>query len=79
MLAFTLGALLPLLTILLVPTDLRVPATMSAVTAALALTGWLSARFGYGSVRAAVLRNVAGGLIAMAITFAIGSALGTQL
>ena len=46
---------------------------------ALALTGWASARFGYGSARRAVLRNVAGGLFAMAVTYAIGSAIGTQI
>ncbi|QYJ03028.1 VIT family protein [Nocardioides panacisoli] len=79
MTAFTVGALLPLLTILLVAAQARVWVTMAAVTAALALTGWASARFGYGPVRRAVVRNVAGGLFAMAVTYAVGSALGTQL
>ena len=50
-----------------------------AVTVALALTGWASARFGYGSARRAVLRNVGGGLLAMAVTHLIGQALGTQI
>ncbi len=79
MVAFTLGALLPLLTILLVTPDLRVWVTVAAVTVALALTGWASARFGYGSARRAVLRNVGGGLLAMAVTHLIGQALGTQI
>lgn len=79
MVSFTIGALLPLLTIVLVAADLRVAVTVVAVVAALALTGWLSARFGYGSARAAVLRNVAGGLIAMAVTYAIGQLVGTQV
>ncbi|RHW27282.1 VIT family protein [Nocardioides immobilis] len=79
MVAFTIGALLPLLTILLVTPDLRVAVTIGAVTAALALTGWASARFGYGSVRRAVLRNMLGGLLAMVVTHLIGQALGTQV
>ena len=79
MVAFTLGALLPLLTILLVAADARIWVTMAAVTAALALTGWTSARFGYGDARKAVLRNVAGGLFAMVVTYAIGTAVGTQV
>lgn len=79
MVAFTLGALLPLLMILLTPPGLRVGATMAAVTCALALTGWGSARFGYGPTRRAVLRNVLGGLFAMVVTYSIGSALGAQV
>lgn len=79
MVSFTLGALLPLLTILLVHPDLRVWVTMAAVTAALALTGFASARFGYGPPGRAVLRNVGGGLFAMAATYLIGTALGTQI
>lgn len=79
MVAFTIGALLPLLTILLVTPDLRVAVTVIAVTAALALTGWASARFGYGSASRAVLRNVAGGLLAMAVTYLIGHGIGTQV
>ncbi|WP_183095068.1 VIT1/CCC1 transporter family protein [Nocardioides stalactiti] len=77
--AFTVGALLPLLTILLVSEELRVWATVAAVTAALALTGWLSAYFGYGSTTKAVARNVGGGLVAMLVTYVVGTALGTQV
>jgi VIT1/CCC1 family predicted Fe2+/Mn2+ transporter len=76
MLSFTLGALLPLLTITLFDPTLRIWVTVLSVTAALALTGWGSARFGYGPARRAVVRNVLGGLFAMAVTYAIGSALG---
>ncbi|ANH37920.1 VIT family protein [Nocardioides dokdonensis FR1436] len=79
MLSFTLGALLPLLTILLVVADLRVGVTMGAVALALALTGYASAKLGYGPPGRAVLRNVGGGLFAMAVTFLIGSLLGTQI
>ena len=79
MLAFTVGALLPLLTITLFEPGVRVWVTVSSVTVALALTGWASARFGYGPPGRAVVRNVLGGLFAMAVTYAIGSALGTHV
>ncbi len=58
---------------------MRVWVTVSSVTVALALTGWASARFGYGPPGRAVVRNVLGGLFAMAVTYAIGSALGTHV
>ena len=79
MVAFVLGALLPLLTILLAGADARVPVTVVSVAVALALTGWASARLSFGPPRRAVLRNVGGGLLAMGITFAIGNLLGTQV
>jgi VIT1/CCC1 family predicted Fe2+/Mn2+ transporter len=79
MVAFTVGALLPLLTITLAPEPTRLWVTALSVAAALALTGWASARFGYGSVGRAVVRNVAGGLLAMGVTHFIGTLVGTQL
>ena len=79
MLAFTLGALLPLLTITLTPASIRVWATVAAVGVALAITGWVSARLGYGRAGRAVVRNVGGGVLAMAVTYAIGALLGTQI
>ena len=72
MLSFTVGALLPLLAIVLPPRSWRVPVTVAAVTAALVLTGVVSAQLGGGPARAPVLRNVVVGLLAMAITFAVG-------
>ena len=79
MLAFTLGALLPLLTITLPPESARIFVTLIGVGAALTVTGWLSARFGYGPAGRAVARNVAGGVFAMIATYGIGTLLGTQL
>jgi len=75
MIAFTIGALLPLLMILL-PAHVRVPATAVSVAVALALTGFLSARFAGAAIKRAVLRNVAGGVLAMAVTYAIGYLVG---
>jgi VIT1/CCC1 family predicted Fe2+/Mn2+ transporter len=79
MIAFTVGALLPLLTITLAPHDARVPVTVAAVAIALAITGWLSARLGEAHIGRAVLRNVGGGVLAMVVTFFIGQLVGTQI
>ncbi|WP_406001636.1 VIT family protein [Streptomyces sp. NBC_00829] len=75
-LAFTVGALLPLLAIVLPPSWLRLTVTVLSVLAALALTGWWSARLGAAAVAPAVLRNMGGGALAMAVTYAAGSLLG---
>jgi VIT1/CCC1 family predicted Fe2+/Mn2+ transporter len=79
MIAFTLGALLPLLAILLPPISARILVTAVSVALALALTGWASARLGRAPVRAAVVRNVLGGCLAMAVTYGIGTVVGTQI
>ena len=79
MIAFTFGALLPLLTISLVVASARVWVTIAAVTFALALTGYVSARLGEAPPGRAVVRNMAGGLFAMLFTFLVGSLLGTQI
>ncbi|MGW7547515.1 VIT1/CCC1 transporter family protein [Streptomyces sp. NPDC054770] len=75
-LAFTVGALLPLLAIVLPPSGWRLPVTVGSVLAALVLTGWTSARLGAAAVAPAVLRNVLGGALAMGVTYAAGSLLG---
>lgn len=77
--AFTIGSIIPLLAILLAPADIRIYVTVAAVVAALALTGFLSARFGGTPVLRAVARNVAGGLIAMGVTYWIGRLVGHNL
>ncbi|HEU5037937.1 MAG TPA: VIT1/CCC1 transporter family protein [Nocardioides sp.] len=79
MLSFTVGALLPLLTMTLGSESLRIWLTVVVVVVALAITGFVSARLGYAKPGRAVLRNVAGGLFAMAVTYGIGAALGTQI
>ncbi|GAA0927704.1 VIT family protein [Kribbella koreensis] len=76
-LAFTLGALLPLIAILLPPEGWRVPITFLAVLLALAGTGLLSARLGQSRMLPAVVRLVGGGALAMAVTYGIGQLLGT--
>nr|WP_202424972.1 VIT family protein [Streptomyces sp. HUCO-GS316] len=74
--AFTVGALLPLLAVVLPPEAWRLGVTVASVLAALVLTGWSSARLGAAEPSRAVLRNVAGGALAMGITYAAGTLLG---
>ena len=75
-LSFLAGALLPFLTILLVPLPWRIPVTVLAVLVALTLTGGLGAKLGDSPVRPAVIRVVFGGLLALAATYGIGALLG---
>ncbi|WP_027344525.1 VIT1/CCC1 transporter family protein [Hamadaea tsunoensis] len=77
--SFTIGAILPLVAILLPPTSWRVPVTFVAVLIALAITGSLSARLGGARRGRAILRVVVGGAIGMAITYAIGTLVGTAV
>ena len=79
MLAFTVGALVPLLAILLPPTSWRVPVTVVAVVLALAGTGLVSARLGESDAKRATVRVVLGGVLAMAVTYAIGALVGAQI
>lgn len=77
--AFTLGALLPLLAVLIPPTHLRVPVTFVAVLIALALAGAAGARIGGSRVGAAVRRVTIGGALGLGFTFMIGHLFGTAI
>ncbi len=72
MVAFTLGALLPLLAITLPPPSWRLGVTVVAVVVALVVTGVVSARLGRAPVGRAVTRNVGVGVLAMGMTYAVG-------
>ncbi len=76
--AFTIGAILPLLAILLPPDNIRVPVTFVAVLLALAVTGWIGASIGGGSRIKAAGRVVLGGALALVATFLVGSLLGSS-
>ncbi|CQD04636.1 integral membrane protein [Mycolicibacterium conceptionense] len=78
-LSFTIGALLPLIAILVPPTTWRIPVTVVAVLLALMLTGAVSAGLGGAPKGRAVLRNVIGGGLALAITYLIGLLVGTAV
>ena len=77
--AFALGALLPMVAIAVPPPHLRVPVTVAAVLAALGLTGVAAARLGQAPPARAFWRNVVGGMVAMAVTYGIGTLVGHVL
>jgi VIT1/CCC1 family predicted Fe2+/Mn2+ transporter len=79
MVAFTLGALLPLVAITVPPARLRVPVTVLAVLVALAVTGVVSGRLGKAPLSRPLWRNVIGGSVAMAVTYGIGTLVGHVL
>lgn len=79
MVAFTLGALVPLLMITLLPAAVRVASTVVVVAFALALTGFVSAHLGFSPKGRAMARTVLGGLLAMGITYVVGMLFGMQL
>ncbi len=77
--AFTAGAVLPLVAILVAPASVRIAVTFLAVLVGLLATGWASAKLGSAPKRPAVLRLVVGGSVAMTATFAIGYLFGAAV
>lgn len=77
--SFTVGALLPLVAILVPPPDWRIPISFVAVIIGLVLTGTVSARLGRSPVWPAVRRLVLGGVLAMLVTMGIGELVGTAV
>jgi VIT1/CCC1 family predicted Fe2+/Mn2+ transporter len=77
--AFTLGSLLPLTAIVLPPAGARVAVTFAVVMVALAVTGAVSAYLGTASMGRAIGRLVAGGALAMAVTFGVGQLVGVAV
>jgi len=74
--AFTLGAVLPLVAIAVPPPALRVPVTVVAVLAALGVTGVTSGLIGEAPLAKPFWRNVIGGMVAMSVTYGIGTLVG---
>lgn len=79
LLAFTVGGLVPFLTMILSPVSIRIWTTSFAVLIALFCVGYISARVGNASKGRAVARVVFGGLLAMAITYYVGVLFGTTV
>lgn len=77
--SFTVGALIPLIVILLPPADMRLPVAFASVLVALVLTGTLSAMLGGARKRRAIVRVVLGGALAMLVTYGIGQLVGPNL
>ena len=78
-LSFLLGAVLPMIAILVPPPAWRVPVTFVAVLVALGIAGAVSARIGGSDVRLAVARVVIGGAAGLALTYSIGYLFGTAV
>lgn len=76
MISFAVGALLPLLAMVLTPTAFRLPVTTVAVLLAVAVTGAVSARLGQAPPLRAVLRNIVVGALAMGLTYVVGRFVG---
>lgn len=70
--SFTLGALLPLLVITLLPSHIKILGTFFIVLIALALTGYISAFLGGAPKVKAILRNMVVGFLTMIVTYLIG-------
>jgi VIT1/CCC1 family predicted Fe2+/Mn2+ transporter len=74
--AFLGGSALPMLAIMLPPANIRIVTTFISTILALALTGTLSAKFGRAPIKRAVYRVIAGGALAMIVTYSIGHIIG---
>jgi VIT1/CCC1 family predicted Fe2+/Mn2+ transporter len=77
--AFLVGGVIPLLVVLAPWGAARIPVTFAAVVLALVLTGFVAARFSDAEPHRAVLRNVLGGSIAMAVTYGVGLLVGQSI
>ena len=79
MLSFTVGGLIPFLSMALSPRAVGLWISGVAVLVALTLTGWISAKLGGAPKLRSIARNVLGGLLAMAITYGVGKIAGATL
>jgi VIT1/CCC1 family predicted Fe2+/Mn2+ transporter len=79
LLAFTTGGTIPILTILLTPSSVRIPITFGVAILCLAGTGWVASRIAHAPKGRAIVRNVVGGIVALAVTYGIGALVGTQI
>ena len=70
--AFATGAMIPWLTMVLIPGPSRAAVTFVIVLLALALTGWVSARISHVRPARPIVRMACIGVLAMVITYAVG-------
>lgn len=78
LISFTIGGLIPFVAVIISPNDIKEIVTVVAVLIALLITGYFSATVGGASRSRAMLRVIAGGLLAMAITYVVGLLFGIQ-
>lgn len=79
LIAFTVGGLIPFLTIVLVPAEFRIVATIVSVVLALFVVGYMSAKVGGASRGRAMVRVLFGGIAAMVLTYYVGVLFGTTV
>ncbi|MFZ4505765.1 MAG: VIT1/CCC1 transporter family protein, partial [Microbacteriaceae bacterium] len=77
--SFLAGAMLPFLSVLLAAPDFRIAATVAASLIALGATGAAGAYLGGSRMLPAVIRVIIGGALALAVTWGIGTLLGTTV
>jgi vacuolar iron transporter family protein len=77
--SFLAGAIIPMTAIILPPAPIRVLVAFVSVIIALALTGILSAHVGGANPVRATIRVVAGGALAMAVTYGVGKLFGVAM
>jgi vacuolar iron transporter family protein len=77
--SFTLGALVPLLVVVLVPSEARIPTAVVVTLVGLGLLGFVGARLGGASPVRATLRVLIGGAVALALTALIGQLVGAAV
>ena len=77
--AFAAGSLLPLLAVTGPWTEYRIPVTVIAVVASLAITGYVGAKIGGARSASAIIRNVVVSLLTMGVTYGIGLLVGTAI
>ncbi|WP_057764840.1 VIT1/CCC1 transporter family protein [Companilactobacillus tucceti] len=74
--SFICGAILPLLSITLIPDPYKIVGTMFAMILALMGTGYISSKLGHNNSMKFIIRNVITGSLTMLITYLIGGTLG---
>ena len=77
--SFLAGAMLPFVSVLLAAPDFRIAATVAASLIALGATGAAGAYLGGSRLLPAVIRVIIGGALALAVTWGIGTLLGTSV
>ena len=78
-LSFAVGAAIPMIVAAIATAGARIISTLIVVTISLAGLGWSSARFGQSAPVRPTVRVVIGGLVAMAITMAVGKLFGAAV
>lgn len=66
------GGVFPLFAMIILPEAYKMAGTIIAVTVAVSITAYISAKLGDGKVKVSIIRNILIGLVTMAIHYGIG-------